>query len=210
MAADTDRLTQHDIASEATSPRARVPIPKFANPCGTSDANFGIKGTLANISFLCGFLDLKFLYELATIMEGNSDPPHSMSTERNVTTTEVLGFAALATRARHESCSEHRRQERDHVLGDLQDHGGSILVHPDVRFCAQSRQRIGRSAQGNITATAMAAANIAPASWRLDQRCEMVARLDDRQTVYCSIAVRQPERKLASLPPPQRQRRRSH
>jgi hypothetical protein len=60
------------------------------------------------------------------------------------------------------------------------DHGGSILVHPDVRFCAQSRQSFGMSAQGNITATAMAAANIAPASWRLDQRCEMVARLDDR------------------------------
>ena len=28
-----------------------VPIPKFANPCGTSGANFGIEGTLANISF---------------------------------------------------------------------------------------------------------------------------------------------------------------
>jgi hypothetical protein len=26
---------------------ARVPIPKFASPCGTPDANFGIEGTLA-------------------------------------------------------------------------------------------------------------------------------------------------------------------
>src|SRR6516225_1862103 len=26
---------------------ASVPIPKFASPCSTSDANFGIKGTLA-------------------------------------------------------------------------------------------------------------------------------------------------------------------
>ena len=31
--------------------RASVPIPKFANLRGTSDATFGIKGTLANISF---------------------------------------------------------------------------------------------------------------------------------------------------------------
>ena len=31
--------------------KVSVPIPKFANLCGTSDANFGIKGTLANISF---------------------------------------------------------------------------------------------------------------------------------------------------------------
>jgi hypothetical protein len=31
------------------SRQASVPIPKFANPCGTSDANFGIKGTLATL-----------------------------------------------------------------------------------------------------------------------------------------------------------------
>jgi hypothetical protein len=96
------------------------------------------------------------------------------------------------------------------VFGDFQDHGGSILVHPDDRSCVRSRQHIGRSAQGDIIATAMAVANIAPASWRLDQRCEMVARLDDRQTVFCSIAVRQPEKKPASLLPPQPQRRHSH
>jgi hypothetical protein len=28
---------------------AIVPIPKFASICGASDANFGIKGTLANL-----------------------------------------------------------------------------------------------------------------------------------------------------------------
>jgi lipoyl(octanoyl) transferase len=28
---------------------ASVPIPKFASVCGTSDANFGIKGTPANL-----------------------------------------------------------------------------------------------------------------------------------------------------------------
>jgi hypothetical protein len=33
------------IATPATS----VPIPKFASACGTSDANFGIKGTLATL-----------------------------------------------------------------------------------------------------------------------------------------------------------------
>ncbi|MFZ0765650.1 MAG: hypothetical protein WAN01_17310, partial [Bradyrhizobium sp.] len=37
-----------------------VPVPKFANCCGTSDANFGIKGTLA-ISISSAALNLKFL-----------------------------------------------------------------------------------------------------------------------------------------------------
>jgi hypothetical protein len=44
-----------------------------------------------------------------------------MSIARTVTTTEVLGFAALAGRARRESCSEHRSQQRDHVAGLRKD-----------------------------------------------------------------------------------------
>src|SRR5271157_6046879 len=32
-----------------------VPIPKFASACRSSDANFGIKGTLATLWFQCGF-----------------------------------------------------------------------------------------------------------------------------------------------------------
>jgi hypothetical protein len=70
------RSSGRSFLPTVTPPRPSVPIPKFANLCGTSDANFGIKGTLANISFLVWFLDLKFLYELAAIMEGTSDPPH--------------------------------------------------------------------------------------------------------------------------------------
>ena len=32
-----------------TGNRFSVPIPKFANLCGTLDANFGIKGALATL-----------------------------------------------------------------------------------------------------------------------------------------------------------------
>jgi hypothetical protein len=55
---------------------ASVPIPKFARPCGTSDANFGIKRDTSNYEFLVWLMDLRFLYELAAIEEGTSDPPH--------------------------------------------------------------------------------------------------------------------------------------
>jgi hypothetical protein len=44
-------VTQSDQMIKQNAAPTSVPIPKFANPCGTSDANFGIKGTLANISF---------------------------------------------------------------------------------------------------------------------------------------------------------------
>src|SRR6516164_8364568 len=43
-----------------------------------SDANFGIKGTLANLGFLVWFLDLKFLCECARAI-GTSNPPHEGS-----------------------------------------------------------------------------------------------------------------------------------
>jgi hypothetical protein len=57
LAAMVQRRTP-DLASDALERNpiilfrsgSSVPIPKFANLCGTSDANFGIKGTLANIS----------------------------------------------------------------------------------------------------------------------------------------------------------------
>ena len=39
---------------------ASVPIPKFANRCGTSDANFAIKRDASEYEFLVWFLDLKF------------------------------------------------------------------------------------------------------------------------------------------------------
>src|SRR5258708_6679603 len=38
-----------------------APFPKFANPCGSTYANFGNKGALATLIFLVPLIDLKFL-----------------------------------------------------------------------------------------------------------------------------------------------------
>jgi hypothetical protein len=54
--------------------RPSVPIPRFANPRGTSDANLGIKGTLAIDD--SSAVDLKFLSEIAAQMIGTSNPQH--------------------------------------------------------------------------------------------------------------------------------------
>jgi hypothetical protein len=61
--------------ARASVPQASVPIPKFANPRGTSDANFGIKETLANYDS-SAVLDLKFLSGLGGYIIGTSNPPH--------------------------------------------------------------------------------------------------------------------------------------
>jgi hypothetical protein len=47
-----------------------APIPKFANTCGTSDANFGIERGTSSFMILVRFLNLKFLHELAVQMIG--------------------------------------------------------------------------------------------------------------------------------------------
>jgi hypothetical protein len=87
--------------------RRSVPIPKFAIPCGTSDANFGIQGDTSKYGFLVWFLDLKFLYELAAIrnfrsttLGGDGVPPRQDQIKRCLPVARVVGrrepFASLA------------------------------------------------------------------------------------------------------------------
>jgi hypothetical protein len=52
-----------------------VPIPKFASVCGASDANFGIKGTLASYDSSVGFgFEVPSL--ASRLIVGTSNPPH--------------------------------------------------------------------------------------------------------------------------------------
>jgi hypothetical protein len=58
------------------SKSASVPFRNSHSLAAYSHANFGIKGTPASLMILVWLLDLKFLYELAAIMEELSNPPH--------------------------------------------------------------------------------------------------------------------------------------
>src|SRR5215471_5443450 len=57
------------IARTAATARdaASVPIPRFAHPCGTLDANLGIKGTLEKLMILVPLLNPKFANTRAAI-----------------------------------------------------------------------------------------------------------------------------------------------
>src|SRR5437763_3681632 len=66
-AGDSERIAQNSAArSRHDGLPGSVPIPKFANPCGSLECELRVKGTLATLCFLVPLLNPKFANGLGT------------------------------------------------------------------------------------------------------------------------------------------------